>query len=146
ARQARPAPGPQPPRHDSVGSFRGSRPLPLVFTVLGVAGLAGAADDIVIEDWKGYKVGTVGLPGEWKPQSWGTPNYQNITIVDDGGRPALYLKSANDSSTINRDIQGKVNLKETPILEWEWKSIVLPKGGNSCKKSTDDQAGQVFLL
>ena len=122
-----------------------SRSLVLVVAVLLLAGLATAAE-VVIEDWKGYKVGATGLPGEWKPQSWGTPNYQNITIVDDGGRPVLHLKSANDSSTINRDIQGKVRLKETPILEWQWKSIVLPKGGNSCKKATDDQAGQVFLL
>jgi len=122
-----------------------SRSLVGVLAVLLLAGLAAAAE-VMIEDWKGYKVGTMGLPGEWKAQSWGTPNYQNIKIVDDGGRPALHLKSANDSSTINREIQGKVNLKETPLLEWQWKSIVLPKGGNSCKKATDDQAGQVFLL
>lgn len=123
-----------------------SRTLSVLFVVLVVAGLAAAADDLVIEDWKGYKVGTTGLPGDWKPQNWGTPNYQNIKIVDDDGRRALSMKSVNDSSTINREIKGKVQLKDTPILEWEWKSIVLPKNGNSCKKATDDQAGQVFVL
>jgi len=123
-----------------------SRTLSVLFAVLVVAGLAAAADDVVIEDWKGYKVGTTGLPGDWKPQSWGTPNYQNIKIVDDDGHRALSMKSVNDSSTINREIKGKVQLKDTPILEWEWKSIVLPKNGNSCKKATDDQAGQLFVL
>ena len=55
------------------------------------------------------------------------------------------MKSVNDSSTINKEIKGKVHLKDTPMLEWQWKSIVLPKGANSCKKATDDQAGQVFV-
>jgi Protein of unknown function (DUF3047) len=123
-----------------------SRTLSVLFAVLLVAGLAAAADDVVIEDWKGYKVGATGLPDDWKPQNWGTPNYQNIKIVDDDGHRALHMKSVNDSSTINREIKGKVHLKDTPILEWEWKSIALPKGGNSCKKATDDQAGQVFVL
>src|SRR5262249_29316022 len=69
-----------------------------------------------------------------------------LNVVEDEGRRALHMKSANDSSTLNKDIRGKVRLKETPILEWDWKSIVLPKAGNSCKKSTDDQAGQVFVV
>lgn len=123
-----------------------SRTLSVVFAMLVVAGFAAAADDVVIEDWKSYQVGTTGLPGDWKPQNWGTPNYQNIKIVDDDGHRALYMKSVNDSATINREIKGKVRLNDTPILEWEWKSIVLPKGANSCKKATDDQAGQVFVL
>jgi len=123
-----------------------SRTLTVLFVVLIAAGLAVAADEVVIEDWKASKVGATGLPDEWKPQNWGTPNYQNIKIVDDDGHRALFMKSANDSATINREIKGRVQLKDTPILEWEWKAIVLPKGANSCKKATDDQAGQVFVL
>ena len=118
----------------------------VVLAVLALVAVATAADEVLIEDWKAYKVGTTGLPGEWKAQNWGTPNYQNLKIVDDDGHRALYMKSVSDSTTINREIKGKVHLKDTPILEWEWKSLVLPKGGNSCKKATDDQAGQVFVL
>ena len=113
--------------------------------VLLVARVAGAAE-VVIEDWKAYKVGSTGLPGDWKPQNWGSPNYDSVKVVEDEGRRALHLKSTNDSTTVNREIKGKVHLKETPILEWEWKSVVLPKGGNSCKKATDDQAGQIFVV
>jgi Protein of unknown function (DUF3047) len=120
------------------------RVLRLALIVLALASVALAAD-LVIEDWKAYKVGATGLPGDWKPQNWGSPNYGNLRIVDDDGRRALHLKSRDDSTTLNRDIKGKVRLKETPILEWEWKSIVLPKDGDSCKKATDDQAGQVFV-
>jgi len=114
--------------------------------LLAVAGVATAADQVVIEDWTAYPVGTIGLPGDWKPQNWGTPHYENLKIVEDEGRHALSMKSVNDSSTINKEIKGKVHLKNTPMLEWQWKSIVLPKGANSCKKATDDQAGQIFIV
>jgi hypothetical protein len=123
-----------------------SRTVIVALGVLALAGLAAAADQVVIEDWKEYKVGTTGLPAQWQAQNWGSPNYQNLKIVEDGGRQALYMKSVNDSSTLSREIKGKVRLKDTPILEWDWKSTVLPKGGNSCKKATDDQAGQVFVV
>ena len=114
--------------------------------LLAVAGVATAADQVVIEDWTAYPVGTTGLPGDWKPQNWGTPHYENLKIVEDEGRRALSMKSVNDSSTINKEIKGKVHLKDTPMLEWQWKSIVLPTGANSCKKATDDQAGQIFIV
>jgi hypothetical protein len=121
------------------------RAVVVTLVLLAIAGVATAADQVVIEDWKAYPVGTTGVPGDWKPQNWGTPNYANVKIVEDEGRRAVHMKSVNDSSTINREIKGKVRLKDTPMLEWQWKSIVLPKGGNSCKKATDDQAGQIFV-
>jgi Protein of unknown function (DUF3047) len=123
-----------------------ARSLIVVLVLLTLVGVAAAADQVLIEDWKSYKVGATGLPGEWKAQNWGTPNYQSIKVAEDGAHRALHMKSVNDSSTINREIKGKVRLKDTPILEWEWKAVVLPKGANSCNKDTDDQAGQVFLL
>jgi hypothetical protein len=66
-------------------------------------------------------------------------------VVEDGGKRVLHLRSKEEGSTINKEIKGKVNLKDTPILEWSWKMASLPKGGNSCVKATDDQAGQVFV-
>src|SRR5207253_4956984 len=105
-----------------------------------------AADQIVVEDWSKHAVGAKGIPEDWKAQNWGSPKYDLFTIENDGGRKVLHMKSANDGSTIARDVKGKVNLKETPILEWSWKVTVLPKGGDSCKKATDDQAAQVFVV
>jgi hypothetical protein len=111
--------------------------------VLAVTPLAWAADEVVVEDWKG-KVGAGGVPPDWAKQSWGSPKYE-FKVVENDGHPVLHLKSANEGSTINRDIKGKVNLKETPILEWSWRVVTLPKGGDSCKKAADDQAAQVFV-
>jgi hypothetical protein len=112
--------------------------------VLGFAAVAGAADQVVIEDWSKYPVGTKGIPPEWKGQNWGSPKY-DFTIGADEGRKVLHMRSANEGSTIAKDIKGKVDLKQTPLLEWSWKVTILPAGGNSCHKATDDQAAQVFV-
>ncbi|MBM4442473.1 MAG: DUF3047 domain-containing protein [Candidatus Rokubacteria bacterium] len=101
--------------------------------------------DVVVEDWSKIAAGTKGIPPGWKGQQWGSPAY-DMTVVDDGGRKVLHLRSKDEGSTISKEVKGKVDLKETPILEWSWKMVTLPKGGNSCVKATDDQAGQVFVM
>ena len=116
----------------------------IIAAVLFVAAAVGAADDFLVEDWK-QKVGATGIPAGWQGQNWGSPKY-DFKVEESDGRAALHMKSANDGSTISREIKGKINLKETPILEWAWKAVVLPKDGNSCKKSTDDQAVQLFIV
>jgi len=65
--------------------------------------------------------------------------------VENDGHKVLHLKSRDDGSTISKEIKGKVNLKETPILEWKWKAVALPRGGDSCSKATDDQAAQIYV-
>jgi len=117
----------------------------LTAVLLLVAATALAAASVLIEDWSKNPVGANGIPDGWKGQNWGSPSY-NFVIVEDEGRKALRLRSEDDSSTIAKDIKGTIDLKETPVLEWMWKSTVLPKGGNSCRKATDDQAGQIFVV
>ncbi len=111
---------------------------------LGLVAVALAADMVVVEDWSVQPAGTKGIPPPWQKQRWGSPAY-DFTVVEDGGRKVLHLKSASDSSTISKEIKGKVSLKETPILEWTWKAVSLPRGGDSRKKETDDQAAQLYV-
>jgi hypothetical protein len=113
--------------------------------LLSLAATAGAADQFIVEDWSTQPVGSKGIPAGWKGQNWGSPKY-DFTVVTDEGRKALHLRSANEGSTISKEIKAKVNVKETPLLEWSWKVTALPKGGNSCRKATDDQAAQVFVV
>jgi hypothetical protein len=115
----------------------------LVF-VFAVIATGWAADLFVVEDWRSYPLGTRGIPGDWKGQNWGRPVY-DLEIVSDNGQPVLRLRSKGESSTISRDLGGGVDLGETPILEWSWKVITLPTGGNACQKSADDQAAQVYV-
>ena len=115
-----------------------------VLVVVALAVAAVAAAQMVVEDWSRVPVGTKGIPPDWKGQNWGSPAY-DVTVVEDGGKKVLHLKSKNEGSTISKEVKGKVNLKTTPILEWSWKAVVLPTGGNSCAKATDDQAAQVYV-
>jgi hypothetical protein len=112
--------------------------------VLLAATTAGAADLVVVEEWKA-KIGAAAVPPEWTKQNWGSPKYE-FRVAEHEGRPALHMKSANEGSTISKDVKGKVNLAEMPVLEWSWKMVTLPRGANSCNKATDDQAGQIFVV
>ena len=126
-------------------SMRSTRARRAVLAVaFAVVATAWAADRVVVEDWPAYPLGTRGVPGEWKGQSWGKPAY-DLEVVSDNGQPVLRLRSKGETSTISRDLKGGVDLDETPILEWSWKVITLPTGGNACQKSTDDEAAQVYV-
>ena len=115
-----------------------------IAAILFVAAVAAATDEFVVEDWK-QNTGATDIPAGWQAQNWGSPKY-DFKVEEHDGRPALHMKSANEGSTISRDVKGKVNLRDTPILEWTWKVLQLPKNGNSCKKATDDQAAQLFIV
>jgi hypothetical protein len=115
-----------------------------VVILLVAAATAVAADQVIVEDWTD-KIGATGVPHGWQRQNWGSPKY-DFKIEEHEGRAALHMKSESDGSTISREIKGKIDLKATPLLEWAWKAVVLPKAGNSCKKATDDQAAQVFVV
>ena len=114
-----------------------------VLALLLAVATVWAADQVVIEDWKAYPVGTKGIPPGWQGQDWGSPAY-DFRVVEDDGQRALHLKSRNEGSTVSKEVKG-LTLKDTSILEWRWKAVTLPKGGNSCKKPTDDQAVQVYV-
>jgi hypothetical protein len=116
--------------------------LPLAVLLVAVA--AWAADTAVVADWSKYPVGTKGIPEGWKGGDWGSPKY-DFQVVEVDGQRALHLKSEGDSSTISRDIKGKINLQQTPILEWRWKVTKLPRGADARKSATDDEAGQIYV-
>jgi hypothetical protein len=114
--------------------------------LLLVLAVAAWAADVVIDDWTSQKLGAHGIPDGWLGgQTWGLPQH-DMTIEENEGHRVLHLKSKIESSAVRRDIRGRVNLKETPILEWSWKAITLPKNGDCRKKATDDQAAQLYIV
>jgi hypothetical protein len=116
----------------------------IVAGLLALTTCAWAADQVIVEDWSGHAVGAKGIPAEWEGQNWGSPAY-DFTVVESDGHRALHLTSKNEGSTVIKDIKGKVNLEETPVLEWQWKAVTLPTGGDSRRKATDDQAAQLYV-
>lgn len=112
--------------------------------VLLLVGAVWAAGPVVVEDWSKVPLGARGIPPSWSGQSWGSPSYEFV-VVDNDGKRVLHARSRGDGSTIAREVKGKVNLAQTPVLEWSWKVVALPPGANSCKKATDDQAAQIYV-
>jgi len=119
--------------------------LAVLAVAFAVVATARAANRVVVEDWSSYPLGTRGIPSDWKGQNWSQPAY-DLEIVADNGQPVLRLRSKGETSTISRDLRGSVDLDETPILEWSWKVVTLPKGADSRSKHTDDQAAQLYLV
>src|SRR5207244_10749058 len=64
-------------------------------------------------------------------------------IATQGGRKAIQRKSANDSSTISKEV--KADVKTWPIVQWSWLVVTLPKGGDARKSATDDEAAQIYV-
>jgi Protein of unknown function (DUF3047) len=96
---------------------------------------------LLVEDWSQQHEGKTGVPDGWTGHSWGNPKYE-FTVVVEGGHKVLHLRSQNDNSTISKEV--RVDVKQFPILVWRWKVVTLPKGGDSRRRETDDQAAQVY--
>src|SRR4051794_34680912 len=107
---------------------------------------AGADRAIVIEDWTTGAVNARGIPRDWTGEAFGRRAEYDFTIEQGPERRVLHLKSRDEHSTIAKDISGKVNLKETPILEWTWKSSILPTAGDLRRKETTDMAAQLYVV
>jgi hypothetical protein len=97
---------------------------------------------VVVEDWSTIPVGTRGIPPGWQGHNWGSPKY-DFTVIQDGNKRALLLKSDDDSSSISKEL--KVDAKQYPILEWRWKVMTLPPKGDARKAETDDEAAQIYV-
>jgi hypothetical protein len=108
----------------------------------GPALRAADRETMPVENWASQPEGKTGIPDGWRAQNWGSPKY-DFRIVTDGGRKAIHLKSAGDSSTISKEV--KVDVKTWPMLQWSWRVVTLPKAGNACVSATDDEAAQIYV-
>ena len=130
------------------GSLNSSNALTGLMSVAFLALLtaAGAGRVVVIEDWMTDTVGRRGIPSGWTGEAFGRQADYDFTIEQRADGRVLHLESRNDHSTIARDITGKVNLKETPVLEWSWKATILPTGGDLRRTETTDMAAQLYIV
>src|SRR6202040_426811 len=119
-------------------------PTAALLAVSLIAGPLRPADPPTVpgEDWDKQTDGRTGIPDGWKGQNWGSPKY-GFRIATQGGRKAIQLKSANDSSTVSKEV--KVDVKTWPVLQWSWQVVTLPKGGDARKSATDDEAAQIYV-
>jgi len=113
-----------------------------VLLLAAASAVSAQGSQVVVEDWSKTPVGQKGVPNGWRTQSWGNPKYE-FEVVGESPTRVLHLVSNGDSSTINKDI--KIDCKDYSVLQWRWKLVELPKGGDARKKATDDQALQIYV-
>jgi hypothetical protein len=112
---------------------------------LALPRLGRAATSQLIDDWSRLPLGVRGVPAGWRP--YATPGGHaayDFTIVDDGGRRALELKSHGDHSTIAKE--ATIDLTATPLLEWSWRVMAFPAGADLRRKETSDAAGHLLVV
>jgi len=115
----------------------------LVLLLLASASaVSGQGAQLVVENWSKGSMGQTGVPPGWRSQNWGSPKYE-FEIVNAGSHRALHMVSNGDSSTINKEV--KVDCKDYQVIQWSWKVVELPRGGDARKKESDDQAAQLYV-
>lgn len=112
--------------------------------ILAGPALAAPARRVTVEDWSSAPRGHHGIPPGWEAYETpgGHPAY-DFTVVEDDGRPALSLRSADDHSTIARRLE--VDLDATPVLEWSWKAVRLPAGADVRRREASDLVADVLV-
>jgi hypothetical protein len=112
----------------------------VAIAVLCSAAPAWAADQLVIADFSSA-IGTAKPPAGWEVKE--KSGKADFAFVKDDGVPAVRLRSANTSFSLQKEVD--VDLKQYPVLTWKWKVTKLPAGGDYRRSGTDDQAAQLFL-
>src|SRR5262245_7633330 len=113
----------------------------LIGSLITVAAAAGT----VVEDWTGQALGSRGIPSGWKSYTTpgGRPAY-DFVVVEDARHRGLHVKSRDEHSTIAREIT--VDLEATPVLEWSWKVVELPRGADVRARATSDLTAHLLVV
>jgi len=84
---------------------------------------------------------------EGSPEGWDLEKSKGVAdlgLEKEGDKFALYLKSDPSSSFgIKREIT--VDPEDYPFLNWKWKALRLPVGGDVRSKDKDDQVLQIYV-
>ncbi|MFQ5931751.1 MAG: DUF3047 domain-containing protein [Nitrospiraceae bacterium] len=125
--------------HESLGSVARSIRLLVLVLCLIPGGAVAAQQEVVIVD---FGQARDGVPREWELSE--KEGKADLALVMDGSSAVLRLRSKSTSFAIQKEVT--IDLKQTPILQWEWKVTKLPKGGDFRKSAWDDQAAQLYVM
>ena len=119
------------------------------FADLPVAAAAPAniVCDRILENFAGSKVGE--FPARWRTKEASemaaAKRSKTYLVERDGRRKVLHAVYRDKAFTIGRKIQGW-ELAEYPILQFQWKAVSLPRGGNEDSMSKNDCAASVYAF
>ena len=117
----------------------------LALVVIALTLGAGPVSTVRVDDWDAQPIGPLNLSATWRRYAGESTVFkQPPAIVQDDGRPVLQLMTDREAMRVGRTL--KVDPKKTPWLVWEWKPLVLPKGGDVRHPERNDQAGRVMVV
>ncbi len=103
--------------------------------------------DLVLDDFRQTK------PGKF-PVGWQTRHDHNLeeakqkgiyVVEKEGKRQVLHARYGTHTISIVRKIRGW-DLDKYPYLQWRWKALKLPRGGNESKSKTNDSVASVYVV
>ncbi|MDH4247244.1 MAG: DUF3047 domain-containing protein [Deltaproteobacteria bacterium] len=87
--------------------------------------------------------------GHWNARKFapvfGNGDVYFFQFVHEGETHHLHLKSGKDNS-FSVGVEEDFEVKDWPVLEWEWRVTQLPAGGDVRIKEKDDQAGAMCVI
>ena len=88
----------------------------------------------------GYEIGK-------PPPGWGSRNGKigdAYSIQEEGGKKFLHADARGTAIQIG--FENKWSLKECPVLEWQWRALILPDKGDELKKETNDSVLGLYVV
>ena len=116
----------------------------LIFIILLIPSLTGA-QTTTKEDVVAVGFSTLNTLNS-VPAGWGLDRKKgkaHLRMVKEGATSFLNMVCKQSAFGIEKAV--KVNVKEYPFLNWTWKAVKLPQGGDVRSQETDDQAIQIYL-
>jgi len=84
------------------------------------------------------------LPDGWKPLTFKKIERHTVyAVVKDGESTAVKAVSEASASGLTREL--KINLKEYPIVQWQWKVANVLKKGDVTRKEGDDYPARIYI-
>lgn len=83
-------------------------------------------------------------PDGWKPLTFPKiPQHTHYSVVRDGQRSVVKAASQASSSGLTREV--RIDPKEYPIIQWQWKVTNVLKAGDVAKKEGDDYPSRIYV-
>ena len=83
-------------------------------------------------------------PDGWKPLTFPKiPQHTNYSLVKDGERIVVKAASQASSSGLTREV--RIDPREYPIIQWQWKVSNILKAGDVAKKEGDDYPARIYV-
>ncbi len=101
--------------------------------------------DRLVEDFRSTPLGS--FPRGWRPKDdddWAVA-IRSYAVRQVDGRRALHAKYGQAAVTIGRAL-GAWDLDRHAVLQWEWRAVQLPAGGNEDSLGANDCAASVYAF